>query len=243
MSKVRLLVAAAGRGSRSGLLYPKTLFPINDRSILSRIFESAEKIVDSFTVISSPSGYAEITSHIESLDVSAEVLVQEQPLGMAQAVCMFRKSRFYFDSDEIVVVWGDAPFIKQSTMEMLLDRQRQDQNNVSVATLYSKNPYTIVSRDKAGNFVELIESREYPELAQVDEGERDIGLFIIKPSVIEQSFDRLDMSKVPVTKEFSFLRLISLLAAEGIKVAAYPIASEREAISFNQLSDLVGSIN
>lgn len=56
MDRIRVLVAAAGRGTRAGLPYPKTLYPVQGRPILLRILDLLSPYDDCPTVVVSPEG-------------------------------------------------------------------------------------------------------------------------------------------------------------------------------------------
>ena len=82
-----------------------------------------------------------------------------------------------------------------------------------------------------------METRE--ENIPIENGERDIGLFIFKKKVI---FDLLELN-LPrkystKTKEHGFLYLISHLVKKGYKVEGLKIAKGEELISLNKISDL-----
>src|SRR5687768_9613312 len=58
MTNIRVLIAAAGSGSRAGLPYPKTLHPVRGRPILLRLIDRLRTIDPHPTVVVSPSGHA-----------------------------------------------------------------------------------------------------------------------------------------------------------------------------------------
>ena len=66
-SEISVVIAAAGKGSRSGLSYPKCLYKINRVSILARILKNLTTIDKSPTIIVSPSGYDEILNEVNKL--------------------------------------------------------------------------------------------------------------------------------------------------------------------------------
>ena len=39
---------------------------------------------------------------------------------MGDAVLKFKKSKFYNNSDHILLIWGDIPFIKKSSIDKLI---------------------------------------------------------------------------------------------------------------------------
>ena len=78
-NKIAALIAAAGSGTRSGLDYPKTLFPINGQSILSKIINLIAPIDPMPSIVASPVGKPLIQSHIASLDLSAHIVIKDRP--------------------------------------------------------------------------------------------------------------------------------------------------------------------
>ncbi len=238
MQKISLLIAAGGKGSRSGLSYPKTLFEIDGKTILDRTISTCSPYIDYISVVASPSGATVLASHLKSRSIEAEILIQSRAIGMADAVFQFRDSASYGLVDHVVIAWGDVPFIEATTVAELIRIHLKEDNYVSVASVVTEAPYTFVERDDNGKFIGLIESREYPELSKRTDGERDIGLFVMKIDCLEVGFELLPFCVAPVTGEYSFLQLLGKLQQHGFRVEAYPIASKREALSFNQPSDL-----
>ena len=66
--KLAVLIAAAGKGSRSGLSYPKTLYSIKGIPIIVRQLEVFSKYDFSPTLIVSPSGKNQIKEKISQFD-------------------------------------------------------------------------------------------------------------------------------------------------------------------------------
>ena len=238
MQKISLLIAAAGKGSRSGLAYPKTLFEIEGKTILERIISTCSAFIDCISIVASPSGAPMIESHLNFGSIDAEILIQNRAIGMADAVFQFRNSAFYGLVDHVVIVWGDVPFLESTTVADLISIHLKNENHVSIASVVTESPYTFVERDHEGRFIGLMESREHPGIANRESGERDIGLFVVKIDCLEVGIELLPYSVAPFTGEYSFLQLLGKLQQRGLKVEAYPIASKRESLSFNQPSDL-----
>ena len=42
------------------------------------------------------------------------------PSGMGDAVLKFKKSKFFEKADNILLIWGDIPFIKKSSIDKLI---------------------------------------------------------------------------------------------------------------------------
>lgn len=238
MAKLRALVAAAGRGSRAGLPYPKTLFPIQGTPILIRIAELLAPYDGWPTVIVSPEGEAPIQQCLDAAARSAHLVVQPEPRGMGDAVLRFQRSPAFDSADQVLLIWGDIPFIQPDTVGALVKAHFEHDNDFTFATRVVESAYTVVSRDAAGNVTEVVETREQG-IAVPQAGERDIGLFLFNKGVTLKALqEELPGKYGKTTGEHGFLYIIRHLARRGYRVEALPIATELDLVSMNSLQDV-----
>jgi bifunctional UDP-N-acetylglucosamine pyrophosphorylase/glucosamine-1-phosphate N-acetyltransferase len=160
MLEVRALVAAAGRGTRAGLSYPKTLFPIQGIPILVRIIRLLQPFDESPTVIVSPEGKDLVAQCLRDHAVAAELVTQPEPLGMGDAVLRFKDSPAFDVAEHVLLIWGDIPFVQPSTVETLVTAHLHHQNDFTLATRMVERAYTVVSRDQQGSVTGVLETRE-----------------------------------------------------------------------------------
>lgn len=238
MAEICALVAAAGRGTRAGLPYPKTLFPIQGTPILVRVAELLAPYDHHPTVIVSPNGLKPIQDCLDASGVAAHLIVQPEPRGMGAAVMRFDQSPAFANAEHVLLVWGDVPFIQPETIARLVDEHLGKGNDFTFVTRWVDSAYTIVSRDKAGQVTGVVETREQG-IDKPQAGERDIGLFIFRKNLVlnalrEELPDKWGRS----TGEHGFLYVIGHLAARGFRVAALPIATKLDLISLNSLNDI-----
>lgn len=238
MIKLRTLIAAAGRGSRAGLAYPKTLFVIQKKPILLRIFELLRPYDRLPTVIVSPSGEAAIRECVAAEGLEAHLVAQPESRGMGDAVLQFTKSPAYPDTEDVLLIWGDVPFIQADTVAALVEAHHANGNDFTFVTLVTDQPYTIVSRRADGCVVRVVETRE--ELVSPPaHGERDIGLFLFrKTPIMDMLRQDLPGKWGKSTSEHGFLYIIGHLVEHGLKVEALPIAKAIEIVSLNRLQDV-----
>lgn len=239
MPEIKALIAAAGSGKRAGLPYPKTLYPVQGQPILLRLLRLLGEVDERPTVIVSPSGRQPIAEAIAAEGLHADLIVQEAPTGMGDAVLQFRAAPAFAETEHLLVVWGDIPFIQPGTVRAVVDTHLAHGNDFTFATRHVDEAYTIVSRDEAGAVRALEETRELG--IPPGPGERDIGLFAFR---VRPTLDLLDQ-RLPgalgkATGEHGFLYIVRHLAERGHKVEALPIAAEADLISLNRLSDLEG---
>ncbi|MBV8686766.1 MAG: NTP transferase domain-containing protein [Alphaproteobacteria bacterium] len=237
MAELRALVAAAGSGTRAGLPYPKTLHPVLGRPILLRLLDLLRPLDPRPAVIVSPSGRQEVERCLAEAGAAAELIEQPAPTGMGDAILRFRDAQGAAETEHLLVVWGDIPLLEPATIEGLRAAHFAGGNDFSFATRRVEEAYTIVERDASGRVAALIETREAG--LRPGPGERDIGLFLFRARpVFDLLARRLEGAEGRSTGEHGFLYIVRHLAARGFKVEAVPIATERDLISLNRLSDL-----
>ena len=237
MSKISVLIAAAGVGSRAGLPYPKTLFPIKGKPILVRLAELLAPYDAEPTVIVNEGGKEQIKQCLLKNNIQAELVLQSMPRGMGDAVLCIDNSEEFTNSEHVLLVWGDIPFLKQETVETMINHHLEQDSDFTFASRVVDEAYTAVLRDKSGNMTHLIETRE-EGITDLGPGERDIGLFIFRRSLTLQTLrEELPNKWGKSTGEHGFLYIIEHLVSKGLQVEALPIAQEIELVSLNNLED------
>jgi bifunctional N-acetylglucosamine-1-phosphate-uridyltransferase/glucosamine-1-phosphate-acetyltransferase GlmU-like protein len=235
MAELRVLIAAAGSGSRAGLPYPKTLHPVLGRPILLRLLDLLRPLDPRPAVIVSPAGRAPIEQCLADAGAEAELIEQPAPTGMGDAILCFKG-----EAEHLLVAWGDIPLLEPATVEGLRAAHFAHGNDFTFATRRVEAAYTVVERDEAGRVAALVETREAG--LEPGPGERDIGLFLFRARPVLGLLAReLDGARGRATGEHGFLYIVRHLAERGFRVEAVPIATERDLVSLNRLSDLDGA--
>ena len=237
MTEFRVLIPAAGTGSRAGLPYPKTLHPVGGVPILLRQLALLRAFDPCPVVVTSPSGRAPIAQTLDMAGVSAELVEQSAPTGMGDAILRLDAAEAGAACEHVVTVWGDIPLLDPHTIAATVARHRQANNDFTFPTRRVDAAYTVVTRDAAGKVTALAETREAG--LTPSPGERDIGVFVFRRAPV---FDLL-RRKLPgalgtTTGEHGFLYIVRYLVEHGHAVEALPIATQRDLVSLNRLSDL-----
>lgn len=238
MDNLSVLIAAAGKGLRAGLPYPKTLFPIHGKPILVSIHELMSRWDACPTVIVSPSGYDQVASCLAQYKLAAHLVIQPEPRGMGDAVLRFTDSPAFSGTEHVLLIWGDIPFIQPQTVTGMLNAHQRNNNDFTFVTRYVDNAYTIVVRDENGCVIDVVETREAGSKVS-QPGERDIGLFVFR----KQPVFNLLRAELPgkwgkTTGEHGFLYVIKHLVAFGYRVEGLPIATEMDLVSLNTMKDI-----
>ena len=236
-NNIKVLIPAAGKGSRSNLSYPKTLFEVNKKPILLRIFKKINTFDISPTVIVSQSGKNLVRKCLIKNKYKFEIIEQRKPKGMGDAILKVKKSKFYKNFEHVLLIWGDLPYLSSRTLGILVKTHLKYDYDFTFPTLNEKNPYTYLRKDKNGKVLELLETRQMNKIAPIY-GERDIGVFIFKKKIINMLSKNFPEKISPITKEHGFLYILKYLIKNNYKIKNLLIAKSRESISLNKISDL-----
>lgn len=229
------LIAAAGRGTRAGLPYPKTLFEVQGKPILLRVAEALAPHADDLVVVASPDGADPVRACLDEAGRPARIAIQPEPLGMGNAVLAGLAG---ITAEHVLLAWGDIPFFQPATVAAMVEAHHACGNDFTFATTMTDSAYTLVSRDHDGRLLSITESRE-AGIAQPGRGEREIGLFIFRRAPVWAALQEDLPGKFGRhTGEHGFLYLVEHLAAAGRKVEGLPVASELDLVSFNQMADI-----
>ena len=106
MGEISVVIAAAGVGSRAGLTYPKTLFPIKGKPILVRLAELLAPYDVEPTVIVNEGGKDQIKQCLLKNNIQAQLVLQPMPHGMGDAVLCIDSSEKVTSPEHILLVWG-----------------------------------------------------------------------------------------------------------------------------------------
>ena len=234
---IKVIIAAAGKGTRSKLSYPKTLYKIKGIPILVRLLKATKHIDSKPIIIANERGKKKIRKVVEDFGFSSNILIQKNQLGMGDAVLQSSRYRDIKNTQNSLLLWGDLPFIKPRTLNKLIDLHVQDKSDFSFPTLITSDPYTLVKRDKDQRVVNLIELKNSPSKIP-SKGERDIGVFLYKTGLILDLLEGIK-KKEDAIKEIGFLNLVRILFKRGSNINGYKIATKREALSFNSKNDLL----
>lgn len=236
MARYRVLIAAAGAGTRAGLPYPKTLHPVDGRPILGRILDVVGRHDPCPTIVVAPSGHEAIAQFLAAEGQTAHLVEQARPTGMGDAVLAFDQSPAASEAETIILVWGDIPFLSDSTLDATLTHHHDTAATLTFPSAITDRAYTVVSRGDDGVVYALDETRLLG--VEPSPGERDIGLFVFNATPVLTALRQSAARHDPARAEHGFLHIVRQLATAGYRVEATAVATLRETISLNALADL-----
>jgi bifunctional UDP-N-acetylglucosamine pyrophosphorylase/glucosamine-1-phosphate N-acetyltransferase len=113
-----IVILAAGKGTRMKSDLHKVLHPIAGRPMLLHLMDSAAALEPQLQVVVVGSGREQLEKAVGN---RATIAVQDPQHGTGHAVQQAQAALAGFSGD-VLVLYGDVPFVRADTMRMMLDR-------------------------------------------------------------------------------------------------------------------------
>ncbi|MFS4582695.1 bifunctional UDP-N-acetylglucosamine diphosphorylase/glucosamine-1-phosphate N-acetyltransferase GlmU [Phaeobacter sp. C3_T13_0] len=227
-----LVILAAGKGTRMNSDLPKVLHPIAHAPMLEHALSAGRALAPDRTIVVAGHEAEKVRTAMADIDEDAEIVVQEEQLGTAHAVAQARDALAGFDGD-IVVLYGDTPFISAETLErMIAARQSADLVVLGFEASDSARYGRLVMD---GNTLERI-----VEYKDANEEERTInfcnsGLMACNATQMFALIDRVDSANA--SGEYYLTDVVELARDDGLRVTAVS-CDEAETLGINSRADL-----
>tara|TARA_B100001287_G_C22686516_1_gene534112 strand:- start:10956 stop:11693 length:738 start_codon:yes stop_codon:yes gene_type:complete len=232
-NNISVVIAAAGKGSRSGLSFPKTLFEVNKKPIIVRLIDTTNDFDKHPSIIVSHENFDQIQDVLIKNNKFCNFYFQEKQIGMGNALLSVDVAKL---NRNILLLWGDIPFIKKKTLKKIVKTYFEKNLDFILPTLDSENGYTKVVR--SNNKVQSVLESKEESLNGFGQCERDIGVFLFKRDIIFKLLNEPNIKKIgKVSNEHGFLYIIEHLVKAKKKVMALKIAESIEALSLNTYED------
>ncbi|MBW3592074.1 MAG: bifunctional UDP-N-acetylglucosamine diphosphorylase/glucosamine-1-phosphate N-acetyltransferase GlmU [Actinobacteria bacterium] len=212
------MVLAAGLGTRMKSRRPKHLHQILGRRMLDWALDAvAELDAARVVVVTSPESRGEL----EATLAGAEVAVQEEPRGTADAAAAARSVLGDWDGD-ILVLPGDSPLLRSTTLRALADAHVRERAAASVLAVESERDvaYGRIVRDETGGVRRIVEERD----ATAEERairELNAGVYVFSAPDLWWALERVDDENAQ--GELYLTDTIGSLVSDGRRVAVETI--------------------
>ncbi len=126
------IILAAGKGTRMKSDLHKVLHPIAGRAMLDHLLASVDQLGPRHTIVVAGHGSEQIAAQVGS---RARIVLQEPQLGTGHAVQQAHAELSGFTGD-VLVLYGDVPFVTPATMQQMLNRLREADNPPAVVLAF-----------------------------------------------------------------------------------------------------------
>ncbi len=231
------IILAAGKGTRMKSDTHKVLHQIAGRPMLEHLMASVAELGPERTAVVVGAGREQIEA---AVGTRAATCLQEPQLGTAHAVQQAEGALQSFVGD-VLVLYGDVPFVKASTMRAMLERLHgADKPAAVVLGFEPAEPlaYGRVIADDAGTIIKMVEFKD------ADEGERacrlcNSGLLAARSEDLFALLARVGNDNAQ--SEYYLPDIVNIAIADGRTCAVIIADSADEVAGINSRAELAGA--
>ena len=216
-----VVVLAAGRGKRMNSLIPKVLHEVLGRPMLQYAVDAVKPLKPQKTVVVIGNGAEAVKQRLAAED-HLSFVVQKKLLGTGDALATGRKE---LRKGAVLVLNGDCPLITTKTLQMLIEKHKQDRNIVSFLSFVddSMPGYGRVLRDEKGKVRGIVEDKHATSEEKKKNKELNSGVYILETAAL----DYLDgIKKNRASGEYYLTDIIGIVSKEGKRLNAYICPAE-----------------
>ncbi len=226
MSKVEVVILAAGQGTRMNSNLPKVLHEVGGRPLLQHVIDTAVRLESSRICVVYGHGGDKVIESLKHNQVSW--VEQKEQLGTGHAV---EQALPYLGSEAtVLILYGDVPLTKKDTLQSLI--AASEKSGIALLTVKLKDPtgYGRIVRDNRGQIKRIVEEKDADELTRLlPEG--NSGMLALKASLLYRWINKLENNNAQ--GEFYLTDIIAMAVADGIVVESVISADEDEVLGVN----------
>ncbi|WP_066371787.1 bifunctional UDP-N-acetylglucosamine diphosphorylase/glucosamine-1-phosphate N-acetyltransferase GlmU [Herbidospora mongoliensis] len=230
-----VIVLAAGEGTRMKSATPKVLHEVCGRTLVGHMVHAAQELEPARLIVVVGHARERVEGHLSAYpDVTA--VVQEQQNGTGHAVRIVLENVGVIEGT-VLVVYGDTPLLRGSTLAGLLERHASDGNAVTVLTAHVPDPtgYGRIVRGDDGAVLAIVEHKDAtPEQRAIDE--MNSGVYAFDGALLADAVKRV--STANSQGEEYLTDVLSILREEGHRVGAHVATDHVEVEGVNNKAQL-----
>ena len=233
--ELRVIILAAGKGTRMNSDLPKVLHKLKGKPLLDYVIDESELLNPKEIILVVGFKKDRVIKHTEKR-INLKYATQIEQLGTGHAVLQTNellKNR----KGHILILYGDVPNIKASTLQPIIDDHISNNRDLTLITAEIDDPtgYGRIIRDKNDNLLKIIEEKDCNDIEKKIK-EWNPGIYIFK---IPEVFKILDDIKTNnASKEYYLTDAIGLAQQSNMQIKAIKIANSNEVVGVNTADQL-----
>lgn len=224
------IILAAGKGTRMKSDWPKVLHEVCGRPMLAHVLDACRDAGCDRLICVIGHGADQIRGAFVG-DEDIAWVEQTQQLGTGHAVMVCERELADL-SGPVLVLAGDGPLIRGSTLRALLDAHRSNGSACTLATCILEDPmaYGRILRDGQGRLLGIVEHLDAtPEQRAIHEV--NVSVYCFDAAELRDVLKRLTNDNAK--GEYYLTDALGLLRSAGRELAAVPAVPVREVLSIN----------
>lgn len=206
------VILAAGKGTRMRSKLPKVLHPVANKPMVQHVIDNALSLGAKTTNLVYGHGGELLQEHLAHNDVNW--VLQAEQLGTGHAVAQAKDH--IADDDTVLILYGDVPLTKKSTLEALLAATPRKGLAILTVNLEDPSGYGRIER-KNGNIVGIVEQKDAnPEQLKITE--INSGIMAVNGGLLRDWLGRL--SNDNAQGEYYLTDIVAMAHADGVEITS-----------------------
>jgi len=208
---IQTVILAAGQGTRMCSDLPKVLHYLAGKSLLERVFLTAERVSTRMPIIIYGHQGEQLRQRLASYPI--KWIEQKQQFGTGHAVQQALPE--IMDQDRVLILYGDVPLISTATLQKLINNTPADAVGMLTATLAQPKGYGRIKRDAQNRVVTIVEEKDATEEERAIT-EINPGIYLVPAKLLKQWLPTLQNTNAQ--KEYYLTDIIALAAKEKLMI-------------------------
>ncbi|ATD00004.1 bifunctional UDP-N-acetylglucosamine diphosphorylase/glucosamine-1-phosphate N-acetyltransferase GlmU [Pseudoalteromonas spongiae] len=206
------VILAAGKGTRMRSKLPKVLHPVANKPMVQHVIDNALSLGANTTNLVYGHGGELLKEHLAHNDVNW--VLQAEQLGTGHAVAQAKEH--IANDDTVLILYGDVPLTKKSTLEALLDVTPSKGLAILTVNLDDPSGYGRIER-KDGNIVGIVEQKDAnPEQLKITE--INSGIMTVNGGLLRDWLGRLSNNNAQ--GEYYLTDIVAMAHADGVEITS-----------------------
>ena len=151
-----IVILAAGQGTRMRSALPKVLHPVAGKPMLGHVIDCARALSPRHIHVVIGHGAEKVRETLAADDLNW--VLQGEQLGTGHAVA--QAIPHTNGADQILVLYGDVPLLRSSTLQRLNDQAGQQTLGLLTVTMMDPTGYGRIVRNPAGEVQSIVEQKD-----------------------------------------------------------------------------------
>ena len=233
-NKFCALILAAGKGTRMKSDLAKVLHVLEGKPLLYYSLAAARSAGAQKIVVIIGHQARKVQ---EEFAGSGAIFVEQKPqLGTGHAVLQAKDVLTGY-SGLTVILCGDVPLLKPSTIKTLVEKHTSSQAQITVLTTYPADPkgYGRVVKDTKGNILKIVEERD-ASLAEKNIGEINTGIYCVDTPFLFTALGKITNKNKQ--QEYYLTDIVEVACREGFAVRSHIAPDYIEVMGINTPEEL-----
>jgi bifunctional UDP-N-acetylglucosamine pyrophosphorylase/glucosamine-1-phosphate N-acetyltransferase len=234
MNDLRILILAAGKGTRLKSRKAKVLHSVGGATLVGHVLRAVQPVSTEILVV-----VGHQADEVKALMSGVSFVEQKEQLGTGHALMCAREALSGFNGD-ILVLPGDVPLIRTETIQEFVRFHREGHFQASVLTADVVDPrgYGRIVRRNDNEIAEIVEHRDAsPEVLKI--AEINTSIYVFNAPTLFETLKKVRNENAQ--SEYYLTDVIGILAREGKKVGVWKSPQAEEILGINTRQEIAFS--